>query len=127
MCVCGVCAFVCCLCPVQSETGCSGCWFQVGPTLLLHKAGEAPYAQRRKQGGVSMFACLFVCLLVFAYFCLLFAGACLFLILFAGACFLLFCLFVLASWVGDPLTQSSNEKHICKYVCTYVAQTPAIA
>ena len=80
-----------------------------------------------KVGSLCLLVCLFVCLLVFIYFCLLFAGACFFLILFAGACFLLFCLFVLASWVGDALTQSSNEKHICKYVCTYVAQTPAIA
>ena len=81
--------FVCCVCPVQSETGCSGCWFQVGPALLLHQAGETPYAQRRKQGGVSMFACVFVCLLVFAYFVSDFVCWCLFfIILFVCACFL---------------------------------------
>ena len=90
---------VCCLCPVQSETGCSGCWFQVGPALLLHQAGEDPNAQRRQQGGGSMFVSLFVsCSLVFVYFCLLlFASACLFLILFVGAYF--------RGW-RTPLTQS---------------------
>lgn len=60
----------------------------MGPALLLHQTGEAPYAQRRKQGGVSMFVCLFVsCSLEFVYFCLLFVGACLFLILFVDTCF----------------------------------------